>query len=136
MNSNARTAALVLVLLLGVGSLAVAIGAAGPGPWSLVAAPAWQVTPEALAGLDVDVEGGTRDRLHIQVRAADVDQLRARGLDIEVLVEDTQSTRPNVSNPEERGGGYHDPEGMTWSLRALADEYPDVVRVVEVGRSV
>jgi len=130
-----RATLIALSMLAVLGSLGLAIGQPEPGPWALVTVPAEQVTPGALDGLDVDVEGGSPERLQLQIRASQLPQLVERGLDVEVLTEDTQTLRPGVSNPEERGGGYHDPEGMTWSLRALADTYPDVVRVVEVGRS-
>jgi carboxypeptidase T len=130
-----RTTLAGLTLLLGLGTLAVAIGADRPGPWSLVSVPADQVSREVLGDLDVDVEGGSRTHLHIQARADAIEQMRARGLDVEVLVDDVSAQRPESGDPEQRGMAYHDPEGMTWSLRALADTYPDVVRVVEVGRS-
>ena len=135
MMRRTRATLIALSMLAVLGSLGLAIGQPEPGPWALVTVPAEQVTPGALDGLDVDVEGGSPERLQLQIRASQLPQLVERGLDVEVLTEDTQTLRPGVSNPEERGGGYHDPEGMTWSLRALADTYPDVVRVVEVGRS-
>jgi len=119
-------------------TLAVAVAVAAPGPerpvWSLVSITNGPDVPTALAGLDVDVEGGAADQLHVMARPADVAEMRARGLTVQVLAEDTQALRPAESD-RARGPAYHAPDDATWSLRAIADTYPEIARTLDVGRS-
>ena len=124
--------------VIALATAAVAVAVAAPGPerpvWSLVAVPAGSDVRATLDGLDVDVEGGGDGWLHVQARPADVDAMVERGLEVRVLAADTQTLRPPTAD-RARGPAYHSPDDATWSLRAIADTYPEIARVVDVGRS-
>ncbi len=131
-----RRAVLLLVALLAAAAVVTAAPPeAGDDVWSLIAVPRDAGAVAALGTLDADVEGGTPSRLHALVRPADVTLLEEQGIPVVVLAADTQALRP-VFEPEGRGPAYHEPGGVQWSLRALAEQYPEVARSVDVGLSV
>lgn len=101
--------------------------------WSLVAVPADPDTANQLRQLDVDVEGGLADRLHVLVRPQDLRLLDQAAIPYELLHPDHQSLKPETLGA--RGLSYHDPQGILYSLQAISQQYPEVARYVEWGLS-
>ena len=100
-----------------------------PEPLGLVAVD--RTHAASLRPLDLLVEGGTRDILHVHVTGADREALSAAGIPFSLLTEDIQTLRP-ADLPR---GGYHTPADISAELRILADLHPDIARVVDLGRS-
>jgi carboxypeptidase T len=101
--------------------------------WSLVEVPSDLSTQALLRQLDVDVEGGHQDRLHVLIRATDLHLLEHDRIPYVLLHADHASLQPQTLG--ERGLSYHDPQGVLYSLQAIAEQYPDVARYVALGRS-
>ena len=101
-------------------------------PLGLVAVPVAQ--RDLLSTTELMVEGGSRTHLHAHATASDRQLLDSLGVSYSVLTTDVALLRPE--RDPSRGGGYHTPETMAASLRALAQTYPEIARVVDVGTSV
>lgn len=128
-----RQSLLLLVLLLGVGTRVTAAEPASDERWQLLSVAASESTASQLAGLPAMVEGGTAERLHLQMRAADRHLLQERGIEHRLVVADLAAGRPLHSGG--RDPEYHTAEQVSDRLRALGKEYPDIVRVVDLGSS-
>jgi hypothetical protein len=143
-----RCSYLVAVLLAGLLSSAGMLRAApGPKPaggpldehrpsadiWSLVEVSSDRDTQNLLAELDVDVEGGSATKLHVLIRADQLYLLDVLRIPYSVLHSDHAGQQPETLG--ERGLGYHNADGVLFSLEALAEQYPEVVRYVDLGRS-
>lgn len=74
--------------------------------------------------------GGTATHVDAYVVPDDLWLLDLAGVEYEVLAEDYRDLRPG------RGGGYHDNAGIEAELEGLAAQYPDLVRMVDVGESI
>jgi len=101
--------------------------------WSLIEVSSDPGVQDLLRGLNVDVEGGDRDSLHVSIRPEDLPLLDTLGVAYQVLHEDLSVLKP--TSTEERGASYHDADGVVFVLQALADEYPEIARYIELGRS-
>jgi len=131
----------MLILLVGVCSAGHGLGSRADARadgntadrWTLLAVPASEATAGRLAGLPVLVEGGTASELHLEARAWALPLLDQAGISYRVLEEDMALLRPRPSPGREVD--YRDPTAMEQTLRALALEYPDITRVVQVGTS-
>ena len=96
--------------------------------WTLVEVAADPATQSLLRTMDVDVEGGTSDRLHVAVRADGLDQLREARIPYRILHADLSAMKPETLG--ERGLSYHDADGVLFVLQALADEYLEIARYI------
>ncbi|HEU0089384.1 MAG TPA: M14 family metallopeptidase [Pseudonocardiaceae bacterium] len=126
----------MLALAVPLSASAAAPGQPGPGP-EAGAEPVYRVpgvdTPEArtrVARQGVDVLGGGWDYLEIRATPAEADRLRASGLHLLPL-----PGLPGVSGFPPGFTGYHTYDELTAALRALAEQYPDIVAVSSFGRS-
>jgi len=86
-----------------------------------------------LRELPVMIEGGTRANLHFQMRRSDRHLLEHQGIEYEVLVADIAASRPARSVAREPD--YHTVEELSARLRQLAEDNPDIARVLDLGTS-
>ena len=101
--------------------------------WQLLSVQRSAATAAALRPLPVLVEGGTRQRLHLQVLRSQRGLLDEIGISYEVLVADLASSRPAPGSG--RDLKYHSPESLSARLHELAAFYPSIARVIDLGRS-
>ncbi len=73
------------------------------------------------------------ERMHLQVRAADRHLLDSRGIPYQVLAPNLAATRPIEGLG--RDVEYHSSAEISARMRELAELYPHVARVVDLGRS-
>jgi hypothetical protein len=102
--------------------------------WALATAPNTPENVELLRSLGAGIEGGDRDTILFDLPADALAQAQSL-VPLDLITPDTSLLRP-VSWPDERDEEYHDPETVEASLRALAETYPDIVRLLDVGDSV
>ena len=115
-------------------------GSVRASPWALVEFSGDHDSLELLEHLPLMVEGGERHLLRAELRLADIELVRAAGVEIELLVPDIAALRPDVTqlawSSLGQWQGYHDVAQVEESLRDLVALYPECARLVEVGRSV
>ena len=110
-------------------------------PWSLISVPRTATALHFFDLLPVMAEGGTRERIHAEAKAEEIQTLREWGLDVEVLVSDIQQLRPfSVGNSfpwlMSSWDTYHDSDQIEVSLRLLVEQFPQVSRLIQIGTSV
>lgn len=101
--------------------------------WQLLSVLRSSATVLALQDLPVLLEGGTTERLHLQVRAADRWQLDAASIAYVIIEADLAASRPLPASG--RGLEYHTSEQVSARMRELADLYPLLARTIDLGRS-
>lgn len=102
--------------------------------WALATAPNTPEHVQTLGALGAGIEGGDRDTILFDLPADRL--LEAQALvPLELITPDTTLLRPWAST-DERDEAYHDPETVEASLRSLADTFPDLVRLADLGDSV
>ena len=129
--------ALLIALLTALPGLARAQTLeAPPPPWALIEMPRDGTTRAALPLVvrGLDVEGGTVSTIRAEARPPAIAALRALGVAVTVLAPDVAGLRPTSTGA--RGPTYHSPSEVTELLTALAADRPDVVRLIDLGRSV
>ena len=110
-------------------------------PWSLISVPRTATILHFLDLLPVMAEGGTRERIHAEAKAEEIQTLREWGVDVEILVSDIQQLRPfAVGNSfpwlMSSWETYHDSYQIEVSLRLLVEQFPQVSRLIQIGTSV
>jgi len=90
-----------------------------------------------LHDLDIDVDAVFRDHLRAYAIDEEIDKLVALGLDVRVVAEPAPGTlgeaRPGV---DAIPPVYHTYETLTADLQTIAQDHPDLVRLVSIGKSV
>jgi len=114
------------LLLLALASTATA----APRAW--VELPDTPAHRALLEPFDAGLDGPTGDRLRFDVATENLDALRLAAPALRVLASDASVLRPAAG---ERGLGYLTFDQLQASWEALEQQHPDLVRLVEIGRS-
>ena len=109
---------------------------------SLIAVEKGAVPFQDLIDLDADPFGFAEGKYHLRVSQGTIDELRQRGVEVEVLYEDLDAAykayRDSLIFPRnvDEFSDYHSLEQVETKMKQLAADYPEIVAMEEIGRSV
>ena len=128
---------LVLALLAFPSIPVLAAGRGEPGEIRAVRVELRNRIPDlqVLTDLDLDIDGVFDDWARVYVLDEEIDKLRYLGFTVNALVDGGAAQGPEIDAPPNQPA-YHTYETLTADLQTVAQEHPNLVRLVSIGKSV